>query len=192
MKPKATYHPTPTLIAFASTLPLKGRVRAARISIFIFQRADTRLHSRDAHRVRVLRHHCPPKNRGRRESRVLVAPAASRAMKKAHELVTTGSTEQSGFPRAMVLRLIPRSPRGPGFLAPVALRSSKNLVPASGHQDHTTSPSAMVAARLAASLRPSHPALNVRDDREAPLLVRRDGRIEATDLPDATSTIFFA
>jgi hypothetical protein len=49
------------------------------------------------------------------------------------------------------------------------------LMPASGHQDHTPSPSASSAARLASPLRPPHPASNVRDDREAPLLWERDG-----------------
>jgi hypothetical protein len=83
-------------------------------------------------------------NRGRRESRVPAAPAASRAKYKKHtSLVTTGSPETPGLPCAMVLRLISRSPRGPGFLAPVASRiASRNLTPASGRQDHTTSPSA--------------------------------------------------
>src|SRR5437762_10603543 len=43
-------------------------------------------------------------NRGRRECRVRAAPAVSRAKsKKAHEVVTTGSPEQPGIPRAMVL-----------------------------------------------------------------------------------------
>jgi len=50
-----------------------------------------------------------------------------------------------------------------------------SLTSASGCQDHTTSPSASSAVRLAASKRPPHPAPNVRDDREAPLLSRRDG-----------------
>jgi len=54
-----------------------------------------------------------------------------------------------------------------------------NLVPASGHQDHAISPSAAVSIvsaqkRLKLS-RPSHPALNVRDDREAPLNERGTG-----------------
>ena len=40
----------------------------------------------------VLGEHTPPSHRGRRESRMLVAPAASCAVKKAHELETTGST----------------------------------------------------------------------------------------------------
>ena len=40
--------------------------------------------------------------------------------------------------------------------------------------------------------RPSHPAANVRDDREAPLYRARDARKVATDLPDGASEKFFA
>jgi len=39
--------------------------------------------------------------------------------KKMHAAVTTGSAKSSGIPCAMVLRLIARSPRGPGSFAPV-------------------------------------------------------------------------
>ena len=63
---------------------------------------------------------------------------------------------------------LPPSPRGsyPG-----------NLASASGCQDHTTSPSAIVSfVRATCALTPSHPALNVRDDREAPLMRARDRR----------------
>src|SRR5580658_7798877 len=42
-------------------------------------------------------------------------------------------------------------------------------MPASGHQDHTTSPSAAVSFVFSTSWRPSHPAPANRDDREAPL-----------------------
>jgi hypothetical protein len=46
----------------------------------------------------------PSKDRGRRESRVPVAPAASRAKVTKHtSIVTTGSPETSGLPCAMVL-----------------------------------------------------------------------------------------
>jgi hypothetical protein len=51
----------------------------------------------------------------------------------------------------------------------------ENLTPASGRQDHTTSPSArnVIRPRATARLtspRPSHPEPNVRDDRETPLM----------------------
>jgi hypothetical protein len=72
------------------------------------------------------------------------------------------------------LRLIPRSPRRPAFLPPSLLRSSllKNLMPASGHQDHTTSPSAS-GALVNSAVRVHRIPPHVRDDRETPL--RRDG-----------------
>src|ERR1700738_456607 len=46
---------------------------------------------------------CPSKDRGRRESRVSDAPAASCAMVESTRVFTTGSPVQTGFPRAMVL-----------------------------------------------------------------------------------------
>src|SRR5438552_16991084 len=63
----------------------------------------------------------------------------------------------------------------------------RTLAPASGRQDHTTSPSAASAfvralfTRLTLP-RPSHPAPNVRDDREPPLLRVRDSADVAVDL----------
>jgi hypothetical protein len=53
--------------------------------------------------------------------------------------------------------------------------ASANLTPASGRQDHTTSPSANRRPRLWRRLRPPHPAPYVRDDRETPLCLGRDG-----------------
>jgi len=55
---------------------------------------------------------------------------------------------------------------------------SRDLTSASGGQDHTPSPSApasfvRVHKARATPPRPSHPAPNVRDDREAPLLSER-------------------
>jgi hypothetical protein len=52
-----------------------------------------------------------------------------------------------------------------------AYASSASLIPASGYQNATTSPSAHSRVRLAHDKRPSHPASNVRDDRDTPLLV---------------------
>jgi hypothetical protein len=66
----------------------------------------------------------------------------------------------------------------------------KNLIPASGHQDHATSPSACECVRRTHSRRPPHPALNVRDDAYAPLI--EAGRVEiAGDLASSGSEIFF-
>ena len=82
--------------------------------------------------------------RGRRESRMHAAPAASCARWKVESTrENTGTPKHSGLPCAMVLRLIARSPRCPGLIATVACRvSSANLIPASGNRDHTPLPSA--------------------------------------------------
>jgi hypothetical protein len=91
---------------------------------------------------------------------------------KAHELVTTGSTEairlslHDGVTVSFVLSPV----TGLSCHRRLAGHLPRDLMPASGHQDHTTSPSAMTIARQPISSRPSHPAPNTRDDREAPLL----------------------
>src|SRR6266849_1323983 len=68
------------------------------------------------------------------------------------------------------------------------------LAPASERQDHTTSPSAaasFVRAKLRLTLpRPSHPAPNVRDDRDTPLLWVRDSGNYKFDLGQSRSGIF--
>jgi hypothetical protein len=68
-------------------------------------------------------------------------------------------------------------------------RLSANLTPASGRQDHTTSPSA-AGHVVSAPLRPSHPAPHVRDVRETPLLSRRDGGINKAASTKWGSEIF--
>jgi hypothetical protein len=123
-------------------------------------------------------------NRGRREGRVPADTHGSRAIKK-HGEGTTGSAGWSRPSLRNGVTAYTRSPRGPGFLAPVAreplVERPAGLASASGGQDHTTSPSAsapFVRANIishAQPMRPSHPAANVRDDRETPLMRRRDG-----------------
>ena len=98
------------------------------------------------------------------------APAASYAIKKAHECSHHRYAATSQHSLRNGVRLITRSPRCPGLLATVACRSLTSLIPASGDQDHTILPSAL-ARSSTAPIRPSHPAPNTRDDREAPLLI---------------------
>jgi hypothetical protein len=86
---------------------------------------------------------------------------------KTRELVTTGRRQTrpslrdgfNGFLRAR-----------PGDRA-CCLRRQRiaNLISASGYQAHTTSPSAFAPFVNAPPKRPSHPAPNVRDDRDTPL-----------------------
>ena len=103
-----------------------------------------------------------PPMRGRRECRVRAAPAVSCAKvckKGAHE--HTGSAEASDIPCAMALRLISRSPRRAGLVVTVISGiASTNLTPASGRQDHTTSPYASVPfVKGTSASTASHPAL---------------------------------
>ena len=77
-------------------------------------------------------------------------------------------------PREWLYGLLRALPGGAGLLSPSPADNSANLTPASRRQDHTTWPYALafssgVKSRLTPK-RPSHPASNVRDDREAPLL----------------------
>jgi hypothetical protein len=96
-----------------------------------------------------------PLVRGRREDRVLAAPAVSRAIcanKTAHE--HTGQRKHSGLPCAMALRLTSCSSRRTALLPPSPVRGVPlaNLTPAPRRPDHTTSPYAsrtLACARFA-------------------------------------------
>ena len=93
----------------------------------------------------------------------------------------------NGFLRAL--------PGDRACLPPSSADCSANLTPASGRQDHTTSPYAAASfvrahfARLTPQ-RPPHPAPYVRDDREAPLLWERDDESSRDDLGRRKSEIF--
>jgi hypothetical protein len=96
----------------------------------------------------------------------LAAPAASHAKsKKRTSVVTAGSPETPGIPRAAGFNGFLRGlPGEPGFLATIAGAMRKSIVadltPASGCQDATTSPSAALSF-VFDMLRPPHPAPNV-------------------------------
>jgi hypothetical protein len=100
----------------------------------------------------------------------------------------------SGLPCAMVLRLIRDLLGDRAFLPPSLVDHPTSLAPASGRQNHTISPSAIasfVRAMIAPELlRPSHPASNVRDDRETPLKWERDGDGYKFDLGSSRSDLF--
>src|SRR5215475_13419175 len=87
-----------------------------------------------------------------------------RAVKK-HGEGTTGSAGSSGIPCATVLRLITRSPRRPGFLAPVISEIiSRRLDLSVGRPGPHAFAVRADDARLASSSRPSHPRLTFGDD----------------------------
>src|SRR6266568_6731934 len=56
--------------------------------------------------------------------------------------VTTSTPESPGIPRAMVYGLFRALPGDRAFLPPSPAGLTANLTPASGRQDHTSSPSA--------------------------------------------------
>jgi hypothetical protein len=68
--------------------------------------------------------------------------------------------------------------------------TSANLMPASGHQDHTTSPSASTPFVIRCIC--VHRILPLVDDVGQRPSAGKDARISAPDLPDGTSEIFFA
>jgi hypothetical protein len=97
--------------------------------------------------------------RGRREDRVLAAPAVSRATcanKSAHE--HTGQREHSGLPCAMALRLTSCSPRRTALLPPSPPRSVPS--PGLNASTATSGPHDFAVrvrrARLSRRLRPPH------------------------------------
>ena len=121
---------------------------------------------------------CPPETRGRRECRMLAAPMA-RQQKKKLAADTTGSAEtirhslRGGFNG--VLRALPGN-RAFLLPSPAAFVTPARLTPASGCQDHTTSPSASAPfvrtkKSRASPKRPPQSRLTCRDDRDAPLFI---------------------
>jgi hypothetical protein len=157
--------------------------------------------SRDANCARALHESLPSELQGRRESRVLAAPAASRAkMNETHELHSPQvQTELSDFPRAAVYGLLRALPGDRALLPRSFADCSTTLAPASGRQDHTTSPSALLSLALHAKSAQRHHRVHriqrptFRDDGDTSLCNRTGtGRGRKGDLPDGTSGIFFA
>ena len=110
----------------------------------------------------------PPGFRGRREDRVLAAPAVSRAIcanKRAHE--HTGQLEHSGLPCAMALRLTSCSSRRTAFLPPSPALLIARLAPAPRRPNHTTSPYAS-GAYVYRALSVHRISPHVRDDGQRP------------------------
>src|SRR5207253_9659437 len=124
--------------------------------------------SRDAFRPRFASLFALVENRGRREDRVLAAPAVSRAIcanKTAHE--HTGQQEHSGLPCAMALRLTSCSSRRTALLPPSPALLIARLTPAPRRPNHTTSPYAQ-ATHVSRSSRVHRISPRVRDDGQRP------------------------
>jgi hypothetical protein len=111
------------------------------------------------------------KIRGRRECRAPDAPAAARGVVVSTRVSHHGHTgKRPAFPAQWFYGLYRALPGDRALLPPSSLRSSllKNLTPASGCQDHATSPSAS-SALVCIAIRVHRIPPHVRDDRETPL-----------------------
>src|SRR5215210_416466 len=89
-------------------------------------------------------------------------------IKKHTSVVTTVTPDSPGIPHATVLTVSSALSPVIGLLSPSSRVFTQNLTPASGRQDHTTSPSAsvpFVSGTISVHRIPPH----VRDDRETPL-----------------------
>jgi hypothetical protein len=132
-------------------------------------RTDTASRSRRVLRARYALNSCPLKFRGRRECRALNAPAASRAMKKAHEHSHHGHTgNDPAFPAQWFYGFLRALPGDHACLTPSPALLLADLTPALGRQNHTTWPYVAGRARLARCHVHRIPP-RVRDDREPPL-----------------------
>jgi hypothetical protein len=150
-----------------------------------------------AHGVRVSIDSTLIENRGRREDRVPFAPMVrvqQKSTRQNHRYEPNNRPSlRNGFNG--LLRALPgetglcchRPCDARSVVTSATMRKRiAREAPASGRQDHTTSPSAICCSSHNTP-RPSHPASNVRDDREAPLMWRRDARKCRCDLPDNAS-----
>ena len=130
-----------------------------------------------------------PPIRGRREDRVLAAPAVPRAIcanKTAHE--HTGQRQHSGLPCAMALRLTSCSPRRTALLPPSPPRSFASLglsasTAAPEPHDFAVRPCSSVRAQKTRLSKSVHriPRPTCRDDHDTPLLWARDGEAYNSD-----------
>jgi hypothetical protein len=117
----------------------------------------TALQSRGAICVRVLR--TSPSKGGRKESRVPIAPVGP-VQQKSTGVGPQVNRSNAGFPCAVVYDLLRALPGDRAFLPPSSARCASivaNLTPASGRQDHTTSPSARSGVVSRRHPRPPHP-----------------------------------
>jgi len=122
------------------------------------------------------------------------APAASRAKNKKHTSVVTASRwNHPAFPHANGFNGFLRAlPGESGFVVTIAGGSSRQLdASVEASEPHDFAVRELCRSSYRARPRPSHPAPNVRDDRETPLLQGRDGRNHGCDLGQARREIFF-
>jgi len=124
----------------------------------------------------------PRRKEGAGNAGCTTAPAASCVESRTHELVTTGTPQHRGHSlRNGVNGLYELSPVSGLFShrrPPIIINELDPSVGGSGPHDFAVRSASFVRAQNAPEVkRPSHPASYVRDDREAPLWRKRDGRV---------------
>ena len=131
-----------------------------------------------------------PPIRGRRESRVRAAPAISCAKSRGRRHTSIQvKRRHPAFPARWVTAYFALSP-ATGFLATVIKRIlPQNLAPASGRQDHTTSPS-VSATLVSRSFRVHRISPRVRDDRDPPLSSGETRGVKPLICPTAKAEYF--
>jgi hypothetical protein len=152
---------------------------------------DTTPHSRDAKCARaVAKTLSLERKEGAGKAGCPMHPQPRVQSKKAHELITTGSPEQSDFPCAMVLTAYNALSPVTGSFATVACACYRRLDSSVG----APGPHALAVrdgvARLATPPASIASRPNVRDDGQRPSY--RDGMAEATTISDFRKEIFLA
>ena len=167
-------YPVCRVLSVPSPAPLEYWVARSSRAMTTMGGLQTQLRdSRRSFRARFGRLVPPSPVRGRRECRAPDAPA-SRVCRDsgsdAHALVRSHRNHPA-FPAQWFYGFLRALPGDRAFLPPSPARSllPRNLTPASGRQDHTTSPSACRLARQARRPRPPHPAPRFVTLRNAPL-----------------------
>jgi hypothetical protein len=129
--------------------------------------------------------------RGRGECRAPIAPAALRAKIKSTQVSHHGRAGITRHSRTrMVLTVSFALSPETGLIVSVASGSSHQFdisIGMSGPHDFAVR---LARVRLCAPKRPPHPAPNVRDDRETPLVRARDGGAYGFDLGKTRSDLF--
>jgi hypothetical protein len=144
---------------------------ASSLTLLAMTVRDITPHSRGAFCVRVMHRSRPSKVRGRRECRALDAPVAACAVVESTRVSHhrhTGTTRHSL--RNGLRLMFALSPVSGLFLATVVCwLVTRKLDPSVGRSGPRVFAVRVGVARPAPPTRPSHPAPNVRDDREPPL-----------------------
>jgi hypothetical protein len=129
------------------------------------------------------------KQRGR-ECRARARTRSLACEKKQHtSSVATGTPHQPAFPARWFYGFLRALPGDRAFLPPSLVNSSTNLAPASGRQNHTTSPSASVPF-VSDTFASTTSRATFRDDRDTPLLWVRDGTALLLFLPNEKAKYF--